>query len=85
MKSTTFKGVFKSEQQLIDSGWRKDSYGHYRHKNCTPSVNPMMLQLEGRVLEVGKVVDTMYTWTISKEMLLSETEIVEQLIKEYDE
>jgi hypothetical protein len=55
------KGVFKTEDQLIASGWVRYGGG------------------QGYLYDEGEI------WTITERMLMSETELVEQLLKEYDE
>jgi hypothetical protein len=79
------KGVFKTEDQLIASGWVRYGGGQYRSPEGGPVVNRLMLRFSGQVVETGYLYDEGEIWTITERMLMSETELVEQLLKEYDE
>jgi hypothetical protein len=82
---------FKTHEQLLNSGWRRDTEGNYWNKEsdggysiycCDPSED--MRGLLGKWIEVrnGNAIET--GWYITPDMVLQEVEIAEHILELYD-
>lgn len=76
---------FKTHDQLLASGWIRDG-DRYDHPTATAVVNTPMMEYFGRVIECSLERDTMYQdgWTITPEMVMTETEELSLILERYD-
>lgn len=79
------KRRFKTRKQLEATGWELTDQGgfysyHHRYFKSSGIPEEMLNELE------GKLVDIPYTkgWTIDPEMVVGESEIIQEILNHYD-
>lgn len=79
--SSYMKGRFKTEDQLLATGWVMNSYGYYEHPGEIIVVMTMIKELAGKIVDTNDVTG----WALSPGMLLRESHIVDEMLKLYGE
>jgi hypothetical protein len=80
----TGKFRFKTEEQLLASGWVKDEIGYLSCPGASHLIVHSMEKFFGKWIEVDHGVLHPEGWGIDPEMVVGEREIAEELLNRYD-
>jgi hypothetical protein len=80
------KGRFKTEQELLNSGWYRDS-AILRHKYADFAIPySMLVDLSGKWVETNRSsYEITSGWAISPEMLANEAQKVKEILSNYND